>query len=997
MHRIVFGLSALAAMGLPAAGADYLPAVWGVEEGLPQQVVAAVVQTSGGDLWCGTFNGLARFDGVSFSVFDEHSAQAIPGRGVTALYEDRAGVLWVGMDTGSVARVVNRVPVPTPDPGFRGGRSVMGFGEDRAGDLWVLWMDGTVARWRDGLHFPAGTDVDLSEAELALVNDGSGDLWLVHRQGFSQVTPEGMRPAACGIRENQGRLHRTAAARAGGMWVVAEEKLRRWQSGHWVEDLGPAPWDADAPGGVWFVSCLKESRDGRLLAGLLQGGVAIGRPGGVFTRYGRHRGLPQEWIRCLTEDREGNFWLGTGGGGLVALRQARVRMLELESGLSRHAVRSLTPAASGAVWAATEGGGLHLIDGNRGEHHPLAENSSSLYVWSVAEQADGRVWAGTWGSGLFVREGTGSFHPAPGWPVDRGAVMLLHPAGDGTLWAGGAGGLARLKSGAGAWEFQDEKGRVFAPGGQRSIATDASGGLWVGLGDGRLVHRTGDVTTLYDRRHGLPSDAVSAVVPLRDGTVWLGTIGGGLVRFRGGRASILTTAHGLPHNVISQLLPVLPDHLWAGTYRGICRLSLAELEACADGRQARVEPLTLGRTDGLSTLECVSGGQPGACAAADGRLLFPTNHGIASIRPSDITLNPLPPPVVLESLRVDGRPVAAGTDLPVLGPGVGGVALAYTALSFTAPDRVRFRTWLEGLEPDWQEPVSERVATYRYLPPGLYTFHVMACNNDSVWNREGASLTFKILPHFWETAWFLTLGGLVSAGATGGLVWWGAKRRNAARLAEVERLHALERERARIARDIHDDLGSGLTRIMLLSQSARTELPAGSPAAAELENVCLAAEHLTKTMDEIVWAVDPRHDSLDSLVGYVGSTAQEYLKAANLRFRLEAPDHPPPWILSADCRHGLFLAFKEALHNIIRHARASTVHVRFETAGCHFTLTVEDDGGGFPAHHPAPRPGGGRGLANMRERLAEIGGTCTVDSNPGQGTRITFTVPANLS
>jgi signal transduction histidine kinase len=253
-----------------------------------------------------------------------------------------------------------------------------------------------------------------------------------------------------------------------------------------------------------------------------------------------------------------------------------------------------------------------------------------------------------------------------------------------------------------------------------------------------------------------------------------------------------------------------------------------------------------------------------------------------------------------------------------------------------------------------------------------------------------ARLAFRLLPYWWQRGLYQGIGAAAGAVLLATFVWAAARRRNAARLERLERSHALERERARIARDIHDDLGSGLTRIMLLSESARSELPPGSAASGDVESIRRAADDLTRAMDEIVWAVDPRHDSLDSLVGYVGSAAQEFLKAANLRFRLEAPDQLPSWPLTAECRYSLFLAFREALNNVIRHARARTVRVVFAVEENAFTLTIEDDGKGFDPATAVSRPGGGRGLNHMKDRLTERGGSCQITSSPGQGTRVVF-------
>lgn len=979
---------------MAAPSITYIPHAWGVEEGLPQHVVSAVKQTRMGHLWCGTYNGLARFDGVKFTVFDENSTPGLPGRGVSVLWEDRQGTLWVGSDSGGVARVIGQEPVETPSLSNPGTGAVQDIAEDAAGDLWIVWVDGTVMRWRDQLRFTAPPEVFLSEPELRLVLDGSGVLWLVHRYGFAAVTPQGIVPAETGISLEGWGLQRTAPARRGGLWVISELKLRRWQDGRWVEDLGTSLWETPEDAGRHFVSVLLELQDGRLLMGMNDGGVSLGVPGQKILRYTRQTGLPHDWIRCVTEDREGNLWLGTGGAGLVALRPRRVEMITVEPDQTHHNIQSIITDRTGALWVATEGGGLFHQD-LQTKQFIRQESLPTRFVWSVMEDPAGRIWAGTWGRGLFVREpvGDGSFAPAPFGDAPRNRVTVLHVGRDNCLWVGGSDPLRRLTDSG--WVTADAQGHPFAPGSQRCLVEDQSGGMWIGFYDGTLRYRKNGSVQTFDRSHGLPGDSILTILPMEENTAWVGTAGGGLLRVHRGRVQAVTTIHGLPHDVITHLLPGPGGYLWAGSYGGICRLSLTELRDLLEGRRKWLNVLTLKRSDGMASLECNSGGHPGACALPDGRLCFPTNKGLALVDPENIRLNPLPPPVLLESLTADIQSVSLKTN-PQLGPGITGVSLTYTALSFTDPTRVRFRTWLEGLETTWQEAGHERQTTYRYLAPGTYHFRVTACNNDGVWNETGASLAFTILPHFWQTGWFFALSSLATAGSVGSLVYATTRRRNAARLARVERVHALERERARIARDIHDDLGSGLTRIMLLSQSARSEMPGDHPVVAELDNVCRAAEGLTRTMDEVVWAVDPRHDSLESLIGYTGSAAQELMQSARIRFRLEAPDNLRPWPLTADCRHSLFLAGKEALTNIVRHAQAKTARVTFKLEPDAFTLTIEDDGIGFdPTAAHAPRTSGGHGLTNMQARLAEAGGTCTVASAPGQGTRITFRLPGS--
>jgi signal transduction histidine kinase len=278
---------------------------------------------------------------------------------------------------------------------------------------------------------------------------------------------------------------------------------------------------------------------------------------------------------------------------------------------------------------------------------------------------------------------------------------------------------------------------------------------------------------------------------------------------------------------------------------------------------------------------------------------------------------------------------------------------------------------------------------------------VRAANNDGVWNLTGASLAFEVLPFFWQTWWFQSLSIAGSAGAAGAAAMWASRRRVRLKLEQLERQRALERERARIARDIHDDLGASLTRITMLSQSVRAEVETLPETAEEVDTIYRTARELTRAMDEIVWAVNPKHDTLDSLVIYLGRFAQQFLSAASIRCRLDVPDNLPAWALTAEVRHNMFLAFKEALHNVLKHANATEVRVSLEAEPHAFTLMIMDNGRGFDADafKVTVRPPGdglrvnaGNGLQNMKQRVEEAGGRCEWETAPGEGTRVIFSV-----
>lgn len=379
---------------------------------------------------------------------------------------------------------------------------------------------------------------------------------------------------------------------------------------------------------------------------------------------------------------------------------------------------------------------------------------------------------------------------------------------------------------------------------------------------------------------------------------------------------------------------------------------------------------------------------------------------MASVNPANVNPNRVAPPVLIEEMRVDRRLInlrsMGEVDTPLRIPaGRQQFEIRYTGLSFSAPDKVHFRHRLVGLESQWTEAGTKRVAEYSYLPPNRYRFEVTACNNDGLWNEKGASLDFEVLPFFWQTWWFQTSSATSMAGLLAGGVFWISRRRVRHKLERTERQHALERERARIARDIHDDLGASLTRITMLSQSVRAELDSTVAAAEDVDQIYSTARELTRAMDEIVWAVNPRHDTLDSLVTYLGRFAQQFLSSVGVRCRLDVPLYLPPARVTSEVRHNVFLALKEALHNVVKHAQATEVRITLEHRGGGFVLWVIDNGTGFiPDSHLTKTAAGfdttrfssGNGLANMRKRLEEIGGQCVWDSAPGEGTRVQFVV-----
>lgn len=980
---LIFTLAAAGFFSVSAAPPMYLTRTWQVEQGLPQNKVTAVVQTQDGYLWLGTYSGLARFDGVHFTIFDDNTTPELHSSRVTSLFEATDGTLWIGTESGALSKYSARHFTSVPLEAKWSSKKIYAITADNLGDIWLLNDVGELARLRDGrvISPPSGKVAKV----LSLARGVDGTIW-VGREGAVSVLRDGH---LSGELFTNDYVQGFCAAHDGGFWVSCNGALRKWKDSKWVADFGAAPW-------AWeIVPNFFETSTGNLACG--SDGLWLVHPAqtNVTALHLNHtNGLPSDWVISLWEDREGDLWCGTGGG-LVAIRPTNLETVSPPDRWQSCPVLSVLAAPDGALWAGTEGAGLYRLRNGEWTNYYSAHGIRNAYVWSLSADSDGKIWAGTWGGGLFVQK-EDSFKFAAGLENFLTPMPALLFVRDELL----------IGTTAGAWRYKNGEVEPFAEpvgasfGDVRAIALEKSGALWFGTAGNGLVRWQNGGIRRFKKADGLSSDFIECLHFADDGALWIGTFGGGLNRFKNGKFSVVSRQHGLPNSVIAHIESDDRGFFWMSSYGGILRASEADLNRCADGELAAAPFLVYGINNGMPTLECSEGFQSAGCKTADGRLWFPTAKGLVVVDPAGVKINSLPPPVRIEKILLDDKPFADGDMAGPLQipPGRHRIEFEYTGLSFVAPENVKFKCRLAGLETDWVNVGTKRDVTYNYVPPGDYRFQVTACNNDGVWNESGATLSMRVIPFFWQTLWFRTVAGLGIVATGSGAAWFAARRRMRRKLEHLEWQRAVEHERARIAHDIHDDLGAQLTRISMLSETVRNKLDQPEAAAAGLTQIYKTARELTRSMDEIVWAVNPRHDTLEGLSSYLERIAQDLLTTAGIRCRLEMPGEFPSWRLTADVRHNVFLAFKESLHNIVKHSRASEISIEVRTESRSFELMVKDNGLGFAQSNAEINVGSrskglGNGLVNMVRRMEEIGGRCRIHSVPGEGTTVVFTVP----
>lgn len=996
-HAIVPSLLLLLAVFGPApAGAELLRNIaspdgqayalrtWQAEDGLPQNSIGAIAETPDGYLWVATYGGLARFDGVRFETFDTANTPGLAETRVVRLFVAADGALWIGHHSGQVTRYAGGVFAPVRSRSPDSAQTIMGLGADHRGRIWVLRHNG-ILETPDGALRIAFPGAEAPPNRLTLVNGRDTNLYVECDGKVAVLEGDGLRLLDFGLAHYSDFVMGTGPGREGGVWIERDLRVQRWSADSILENRGLSPWVTNTTLGTML-----ETRSGVLAVGTQGHGLYLVRRDRGFLQVEPKQGLPQNWVNCLGEDREGNLWIGTASAGLAQLVPARVSVLCAPDAWQSSSALAVFAASDGTIWTGTEGAGLyHFASGAWTQHGP-AETPGLRFVWSIAETPDGRLWAGTWSEGIFRTE-AGRFESVDGFsPADSPVYALQYVPEDRALWIGCARGLLR-------WPLDD-------PGSPpRPISTlpnvctfarEPSGTIWVGSCEAGLARIEQGTERRFTTVDGLPSTTIQALLPDADGSLWIGTADSGLALLRAGRFTTFNTSHGLPSNAICHIADDGHGRLWLSTHRGLFRVAKEELARGVADPAAVLDGLRLDRNDGLPTIELSGGKLVAAARTADGRLWYPTGKGLVVLDPQHLATNTIAPPVHLTGLTVDNRRVelaASPARQLHLPPSHQRLVFTFTAPSLTAPSKVRFRYRIDGVDDDWLDADTRRSATYSHLAPGQYVFRVVACNNDGVWNNTGASLAFTALPHFWETWWFAVLAVAAILGAATLFARRCVHRRMRLRLEELQRRNAVERERSRIAQDIHDDVGTTLTRIMMLAQSVPSDPARQADARSTLQRIYDSAVAVTTSLDEIVWAANPRHDSLDSLASYMlGEFGRTLLLEAGLRCRLDVPVDLPHWPLGAEVRHNLFLAFKEALNNAIRHAHATEVRIAIQLHSDTFELSVSDDGDGF-----APGQAGSaasNGLANMRQRMVRIGGRCEVTSAPGKGTRVAFVI-----
>jgi ligand-binding sensor domain-containing protein/signal transduction histidine kinase len=994
------GLSA-SALDPHSSLAHYGYQSWQTDDGLPQNTVHAVLQTRDGYMWFATEAGLVRFDGAQLLVFDRKNTPQLGSDFIYSLFEDRNGVLWISTSSG-LTNLVNGVFRAFTTKDGLPANSVWSVYQDHAGIIWVLTTAG-LGKFANGRFQPLILPQGLSAAGT-IVESQEGQLWVNSGNSILRIDPA--RLSITSILSGGEQVQALASDANGRIWAGFHTGLRiissdgtqtsfhlpdqlgsdvtsllRPSDGHvWIGTAnGLAEFDGKSthaitaqnglPGGS--ITNLFEDREHAIWAATDHGIARIVE--GHISMLTSKEGLSGNLVLALYEDREGSMWLGTEAGGVSILRDRKFTTYTAQDGLTDDLVRSVYQIRNGDMLIGTNNGGVNRYEDGRFSSLSTSNGLSSNVALALTDDANGDIWIGTPdGLNRVHNNRTTVFTSADGLADDF--VRSLYTDRKGTLWMGTRHGLSRYKDGKFiSYSAMDGLGSDLVG----SVLEDRDGSFWIGTLGG-LTHFVNGAFTNYTTQQGLSSNIITALYQDADGLLWIGTNGGGLNARINGKFVSFSSATNLPQDIYG----ILEDgnaNLWLGSSKGIFRVSKKQLIAMAEGSAKQVKANVYGTADGMRISECSSGGHPAAWKANDGTLWFATLRGIAAVNPAHMPENRVPPLVNIEQLLVDDVSLPMRSDVKI-SPGHTRFAFQYAGLSFIAPQKVRFRYKLDGLDRDWVDAGARRMAYYTNIPSGRHTFHVMACNNDGVWSEQNAAFSFVLRPHFYQTYWFYLLV-VISA-----ILFAYEAYRWRVRAVESQ-FNAVLAERNRIAREIHDTLAQGFVAVSTQLEVVTRLLSTSTEAAREhLEQARTLTRECLSEARSSIWNLRSQSPAPNDLASALTQAAERITANSDVKARVQVNGTFRP--IDARTEAELLRIGQEALTNVVRHAQAQHADITLLFQEKLLRMTIKDDGRGFTGNPEELMRNGHFGLTGMRERAQQIGARLTVTSAADKGTEV---------
>ena len=890
---------------------------WTTDDGLPQNTVRAILQTPDGYLWMTTLDGLARFDGVRFTIFNKQNSPGFASNRLFQMVQTADGDLWISAETDYIMRYHGGKFTSFDLGGDQPNNVMRSLLIDEQGAPLIISNAG-IFRW-NGENFASVQPIPGETNRSVFLRSRSGACWfgsgsLLHRLQNGKISDFQLSNAAPTLEivslfeDSRGRIW---IGTHNGIFIIENEQIKILTTADGLPNNDARSFYEDRAGNIWVLT--------------VEGVVTIA-PDGKIGVTAAAEGLSDNSVLSIFQDREGSIWIGTLRRGLNRLTRRSISFYSTQNGLASPVVHPIYQLADGDVLLG--GGGVTLFHDSQFSPFSLPSNNNIESVprsaTSIAQDRTERIWVGHW-NGVYTYENGKFIDFTKIFSGMHPSVYDIHESRDGAMWFATSGGIFLYQNDA-VVHFTKAQNNL-AGDDAKVIHESADGTLWFGTYGGLSKYQEGAFTS-YTTTDGLASNQVRSLYEDASGVLWIGSYDGGLTRFKDGKFTRYTTADGLFNDGVFQILEDDSHNLWMSSNRGIYRVAKQQLDDFADGKISRIEGVAYDKSDGLLETECNGGQQPAGAKMRDGKLWFPTQDGVAVIDPETIQKNPVAPPVVIETAKIDGEGVALNDEIEVA-PGKNNLEINYTGLSFIKPEFVRFRYQLKGQDKSWIEAGNRRTAYYSYLPPGEYVFTVVAANADGVWNETGASVKVKVVPVFFRTLWFLTLMTILVISSVFAFYRWRVRRLERARHLQEsfsrQLIESQEVERQRIAAELHDGLGQSLLVIKNRALLGKMSLDSKTESGEQFEEISSASSQAIEEVREIAYNLRPYHLDRLGLTQSVKVMLEPLADLTGIDFAYDVM--PLEGVFSKTEEVFVYRIIQESVNNIVKHSGASEASV----------------------------------------------------------------------
>ncbi|MCF6269463.1 MAG: histidine kinase [Melioribacteraceae bacterium] len=953
---------------------------WGIVEGLPSDRIVDIVKDKDGFIWFSTYNGLVRFDGLNFKVFNNLNVDIIKGEVISQLFADIDGNIWFkGGKGGFIIRSKNTFNYTSEKSSIF--KNALKLEQDSSGAIWFKTISNNLYKYLLPEHPSGKGEFTLFDSSKGLLGekitvlelDKKGNLWVgtynngifVYSNGiFVQVIKKKLFPSQ--------KIRSIFFDSKKKIWVGTSRGLIVFKNNR----IFKMPLLKGISN--YFINDIKEDKDGNIWIATFNNGLFI-FTGNELLKFGSKNGLSSESITSIKMDDD-KIWVGTLNGGLNLIRKGQLQAISTNQGLTSGYANSFYQEKDGSVLIGTNKGLFKLNNTSKTDKVEKLKILRDKHIYAIGRDKKENLIVGTRQYGLYIFKNGEVKNYTSEIGLGSNFVRAIYVNDDNSILVGtNRGGIAIIEN--------NKIRELHTFGGVSNerisfIHKSKNGKYWIGTSGGGvyIIDEAGNLK-IINKKNGLLGNIISSIFEEDNGAIWLSSKNGGIARIADEKIKTFTMDDGLYSNSILNVIFDGEENLWFTTQKGIFSVKKKELENYSAENNSKISYQMFGKGDGMISEWCIGASPQSAIITEEGLIFVATVQGAVVIDPNSVKKVLEKTKLLIDEVFVNYKLLNL-SDLLFIEPGPERIEFSFTAINFRNPSDIKYKYRLAGLEPNWIDAVSDRSISYTRLPYGSYTFMVQANVSGNYSDPLIAEVEIKILPYFWQLLPFQIFAGVILLGIIVSLTRFFYITKHNRHLKTIELERALENERIRISKDMHDEVGANLTKMSLLSEIAKNNINDKDALKSYLNKITDTGVEVAASLDELVWTVNPKNDKLDKMIYYIIRNAETYLAITEIKFGFLIPEFIPDKYVSSEARHNLFSVIKEGINNSVKHSECSKIMLNFTIAGNVLKISLSDNGIGINFKKIDPFC---NGLSNMKNRMESVNGKFEIIENTPSG------------